>query len=72
MSSEIVKIPLTPLTICGIIGVNMGPLCQYNLTAKENRHDVIADILTEFATKDVVILGNTLIKTESFDGFRII
>ena len=36
------------------------------------RQEVIDEILGEFASKDVVILGGTLVYTEGFDGFRIL
>lgn len=72
MTAEIKELPLKPLNICGIMGTALIPLCQYNMTEDEVRHLVITEMLTEFATKDVVIMGNTLIYTEGFDGFRIL
>ena len=48
------------------------PLTQYSLTSDEDRALVIESILTELASKEVVIMGNTLIYTEGFDGFRIL
>ena len=50
----------------------MVPIATYNLTDPSKRGEVINEILTEFATKDVVILGSTLVYTEGFDGFRIL
>ena len=70
--AEIKEIPLEPLAICGIMGTALIPLSQYKLTKEEIRHEVIESILTELASKDVVIMGNTLIYTEGFDGFRIL
>lgn len=72
MTDEIKEIPLEPLGIYGIMGINMIPLATYNLTDPSKRAEVINEILTEFATKDVVILGGTLIFTEGFDGFRVL
>jgi hypothetical protein len=70
--TEIKEVPLETLNICGIMGTALIPLCQYNMAEDEVRHLVISELLTEFATKDVVIMGNTLIYTEGFDGFRIL
>ena len=70
--AEIKEIPLDPLNICGIMGTALIPLCQYNLGEGEVRHLVITEILTELGAKDIVIMGNTLIYTEGFDGFRIL
>lgn len=72
MTAEIVEIPLEPLNICGIIGTALIPLSQYKLTKDEIRHEVIEVILSELASKEVVIMGNTLIYTEGFDGFRVL
>ena len=72
MTAEIVEIPLEPLNICGIMGTALIPLTQYNLTSDEDRALVIERILTELASKEVVSMGNTLIYTEGFDGFRIL
>ena len=72
MVSEIKEIPLTPLAIYGLMGTTMIPLATYNLTDPSKRAEVIHEILTEFAEKDIVILGGTLIYTEGFDGFRIL
>ena len=72
MTAEIVEIPLEKLKICGLMGANLIPLTQYNLTDDEDRALVIESILTELASKEVVIMGNTLIYTEGFDGFRIL
>lgn len=70
--TNIVEVPLTNLNICGIMGAALIPLCQYNMGEGEVRHLVVTEILTELATKEVVIMGNTLIYTEGFDGFRIL
>lgn len=72
MTAEIVEIPLEKLNICGLMGVALIPLTQYSITADEDRALVIESILTELASKEVVIMGNTLIYTEGFDGFRIL
>lgn len=66
------EIKLEPLAIFGIMGTALIPLCQYNMTNEDERHLVVKEILTELATKEVVIMGNTLIYTEGFDGFRIL
>ena len=71
MTAEIVEIPLEKLNICGLMGATLIPLTQYSITADEDRALVITSILTELASKEVVIMGNTLIYTEGFDGFRI-
>lgn len=70
--TNLTEIPLTPLGIYGIMGTAMIPIATYNLTDPSKRDEVINEILTEFATKDVVILGNTLIYTDGYDGFRIL
>jgi hypothetical protein len=72
MSAEIKELPLHPLGIYGIMGTSLIPLCAYNLVDPNARAEVINEILTEFATKDKVILGDTLIFTGGFDGFRIL
>lgn len=72
MSAELEEIKLEPLHICGIMGTALIPLCQYNMTEDEERHVVIQEILTELASKEVVIMGNTLVYTEGFDGFRVL
>lgn len=72
MSAEIKELPLEPLNICGIMGTALIPLCQYNLLDSSERGEVITEILTELASKEVVIMGNTLVYTEGFDGFRIL
>lgn len=72
MTAEIVEIPLEPLNICGIMGTALIPLGQYHITKDEVRHQVIESILTELSSNEVVIMGNTLIYTEGFDGFRIL
>ena len=69
---EIKEIPLTPLGIYGIMGTSMIPIATYNLTDPSMRNEVINEILTELATKDVVILGSTLVYTDGYDGFRIL
>lgn len=70
--SEIKEIPLTHLGIYGIMGTSMIPIATYNLTDPSKRDEVVNEILTEFATKDVVILGSTLVYTDGFDGFIIL
>lgn len=72
MTAELKELPLQTLNICGIMGTALIPLCQYNMTEEEERHLVVTEILTELATKEVVIMGNTLVYTEGFDGFRIL
>lgn len=72
MTAEIKEIPLIPLGIYGIMGTSMIPIATYNLTDPSKRGEVINEILTEFATKDVVILGSTLVYTDGYDGFRIL
>ena len=72
MTAEIKELPLEPLNICGIMGTALIPLCQYNLLDAGKRGEVIKELLTEFATKEAVIMGNTLVYTEGFDGFRIL
>jgi hypothetical protein len=66
------EIPLTTLKIYGIMGPNMIPLAMYNLRPDEVRKEVIQEILSSFANDDVVILGGTMVRTEAFDGFKII
>lgn len=72
MTAEIKELPLEPLSICGIMGTALIPLCQYNLLDPSKRSEVITEILTELASKEIVIMGNTLVYTEGFDGFRIL
>ena len=66
------EIKLEPLSICGIMGTALIPLATLNITDPSTRADVIKEILTELATKDSVIMANTMIFTEGFDGFRIL
>lgn len=72
MTAEIKEIPLEPLNICGIMGTTLIPLCQFNLFDPSKRGEVITEMLTEFASKEIIIIGNTLVYTEGFDGFRIL
>lgn len=72
MTAEIKELPLELLNICGIMGTALIPLRQYNLLDPSKRGEVITEMLTEFAFKEVVIMGNTLVYTEGFDGFRIL
>lgn len=72
MTAEILEIPLEPLNICGIMGTALIPLGQYHITKDETRHEIIKSILTELSSSETVIMGNTLIYTEGFDGFRIL
>lgn len=72
MTAEIKELPLEPLNICGIMGTDLIPLCQFNLFDPSKRGEVITEMLTEFASKEIIIIGNTLVYTEGFDGFRIL
>lgn len=72
MTAEIKELPLKPLNIYGIMGTALIPLCQYNLLDPSKRSEVVTEILTELASKEIVIMGNTLVYTEGFDGFRIL
>ncbi len=72
MSAELKELPLTTLAIYGIMGTAMIPLATYNLLDNSKRQEVIDEILGEFASKETVILGGTLVYTEGFDGFRIL
>ncbi len=66
------EIKLEPLNICGIMGTALIPLATLNITDPSTREEVIKEILTELATKESVIMANTTIFTEGFDGFRIL
>ncbi len=66
------EIKLEPLNICGIMGTALIPLATLNITDPSTRGEVIKEILTELATKPYVIMANTMIFTEGFDGFRIL
>ena len=70
--TNLTEIPLTPLGIYGIMGTAMIPLATYNLTDASKREEVVQELLLEFTSKEMVILGGTLIWTEGFDGFRIL
>ena len=72
MTAEIKELPLELLNICGIMGTALIPLCKYNLLDSSKRGEEITEMLTEFASKEIVIMGNTLVYTEGFDGFRIL
>ncbi len=71
-NAQIVELPLEPLNICGIMGTALIPLATLNITDPSTRGEVIKEILTELATKPYVIMANTMIFTEGFDGFRIL
>lgn len=66
------EIKLESLNICGIMGTALIPLATLKITDPSTREEVIKEILTELATKDSVIMANTMIFTEGFDGFRIL
>lgn len=66
------EIKLESLNICGIMGTALIPLATLNITDPSTREEVVKEILTELATKDSVIMANTMIFTEGFDGFRIL
>lgn len=72
MTAEIRELPIVQLAIYGIMGTAMIPLATYGLLDPSKREEVIDTILHELADKDSVFLGATLIKTEGFDGFRIL
>ena len=72
MTEAIKAISLEPLGIYGFMGTSLIPLAVYNLQPGEDREQVINEILTELISKDIVIMFNTAIKMEAFDGFRII
>ena len=72
MTAKIKEIPLQHLGIYGLIGTSLVPIATYAIRTEDDRQTVINEILGELATKDIVIMANTLIKTESFDGFRIL
>ncbi len=72
MSAEIKEIPIEPLTVVGIIGTAMIPITTYGLLDASKRQEVITTILNELANNSVVILGNSLIRTECYDGFKVL
>ena len=64
--------PLTPLCIYGIAGAAMVPLANFSLIDSSKRAETIEDLLMQLAAEEKVIIGNTLIFTESYDAFRIL
>lgn len=59
------------MTMRGLLDHEAGHVRHTNFDPSK-RGEVITEILTELASKEVVIMGNTLIYTEGFDGFRIL
>jgi hypothetical protein len=72
MTAEVTNLPLQKLTVVGIMGTAMIPIAEYGLLDNSKRDEVIQTILTELANNAVCIFGNSLVKTEGFDGFRIL
>lgn len=72
MTAEIKELPIIQLTVYGIMGSSMIPLATYGLLDPEKRNEVVSTILKELADNPSVILGPSLIKTEGFDGFRVL
>ncbi len=72
MTAEITELPLQKLTVVGIMGTAMIPIAEYGLLDASKRDEVITTILNELANNSVCIFGNSLVKTEGFDGFRIL
>ena len=70
--TKLTEIELAPIHIYGILGATLVPLSTYQCTKEENRAEVIESILQELMETNTVYLGNTAIKTERFDGFRIL
>ena len=71
MTAELKKLPIQQLEVYGIMGSSMIPLATYGLLDPSKRQEVIDTILKELSENANVVLGPSLIKTENFDGFRI-
>lgn len=69
---SIQEIPLTPLTLYGIQGQAMMPLASFKIIDTTMREAEIERLLSTLADQDKVIMGNTLIFTESYDAFRVL
>lgn len=72
MTNNIEKLPLIKLHIVGIMGTAMIPIAEYGLLDASKRDEVVSTILGELASNSVCIFGNSLIKTDGFDGFRVL
>ncbi len=70
--SNVVEIPLQPLQIVGIIESTMIHIATYNLVDASKRNEVVQEILTYLSSESVCFFGDTVIKTERYDGFRVI
>lgn len=72
MTAEIQEIPIQKLHVVGIMGTAMIPIAEYGLLDASKRDEVVQTILNELANNSTCIFGNSLIKTERFDGFRVL
>lgn len=72
MTAEIQEIPIQKLHVVGIMGTAMIPIAEYGLLDASKRDEVVQTILNELANNSTCIFGNSLIKTEGFDGFRVL
>lgn len=71
MTAEITEIKLNPLSVYGVIGTAMVPLATFTIIDVTKREETILDLLGKLADSEKLIIGNTLIFTESYDAFRI-
>jgi hypothetical protein len=72
MTAEVTKLPLQKLTVVGIMGTAMIPIAEYGLLDASKRDEVVHTILNELSNNAICIFGNSMIKTEGFDGFRVL
>jgi UDP-N-acetylmuramate-alanine ligase len=72
MAAEVLNLPSQKLHVVGIMGTAMIPIAEYVLLDVSKKDEVIHTILTELANNNTCIFGNSLIKTEGFDGFRVL
>jgi hypothetical protein len=66
------ELPLTNLTVYGIIGAAMVPLANFSIIDESKRSETVEDLLGQLASEEKVIIGSTLIFTESYDAFRVV
>ena len=72
MTADMKEIPLEPLQIVGFLDTQMVHIATYTLTDASKRQEVVAALLDYLTKESICIFGNTAIKTDRYDGFRII
>ncbi len=66
------EIKTAPVAVYGIPGTTLIPLTGYQVQTPEERIALIEEILRKLSENETVILNNTLVFTEAYDGFRVI